>query len=157
MMEGPARVSGEELRLAREMRVLRRRIAEAYGVVASCAACVHPRSRVATGGFCCTGRTERLFVDDELAALKLGGTKPSDLKTPRDPQQGCAFLGARGCSLDPVDRPNLCMRYACRELTSEIERRGDGPLVRSLHSQLHIALHRFTVLRRARGIVMQQL
>ena len=38
---------------------------------------------------------------------------------------GGAFRGPEGCSLGAEDRPNLCVRFACRELEAELRASGD--------------------------------
>jgi hypothetical protein len=128
-----ARVSDEELRLARELLRLRAELTQALGDVTSCAGCARghslPHGRW-SGGQCCGGRTEDIFTDDELAALRLSGTTPARLAPPRSDHAGCAFRGPQGCSLDVADRPNLCVRYVCRELEAELASRGVLPEVK---------------------------
>ena len=99
------------------------------------------------------GATAGVFDDDEVAALALGGTRPRDLhhrpRTPDEPQAGCAFRGPQGCTLPAVDRPNLCVRFACRELETELRASGDWERVRALTKQLETAFARFTRASRA--------
>jgi hypothetical protein len=148
--DGVSSASYDEILLAREMRGLRVEIAALYRGAVACTQCVGHGSGSDRGGFCCTSRTPNLFTDDELATLKLGGTRPGDLTPPRGPHRGCAFRGASGCSLGPEHRPNVCVRYACRELAQEMGRRDQASVLRSLQSKLHIALHRFVVVHRQR-------
>lgn len=129
----PSAASDEELRLARELLRLRGELTQALGDVASCAGCARghslPHGRW-SGGQCCGGRTEDIFTDDELAALRLSGTTPARLTPPSSDHAGCAFRGPQGCSLDVADRPNLCVRYVCRELEAELASRGVLPEVK---------------------------
>jgi hypothetical protein len=81
------------------------------------------------GGHCCSGSTLVLFSVDEVAALKLAGTRPGRLEVPRTEQCGCAFRGPTGCSLDPADRPSICARYVCLALRQELTRAGAWLLV----------------------------
>jgi hypothetical protein len=123
----PSAASDEELTLARELRRLREELTRVLGGVTACAGCARghslPHGRW-SGGQCCGGRTEDIFTDDELAALRLSGTTPSRLEPPRSDHAGCAFRGPEGCSLGVADRPNLCVRYVCRELEAELVERG---------------------------------
>ena len=116
--------SGEEIRLAHELARLRADFTEAVGPVTSCGGCAKgqslPHGRW-NGGHCCGGETKGVFTDDEIAALKLSGTTPAKLRTPAPSDHaGCAFRGPEGCSLDVADRPNLCVRFVCRELEAEL-------------------------------------
>lgn len=102
------------------------------------------------GGHCCSGPTRNLFTDEELAALRLSGTTPGLLRPPRGPHAGCAFRGLLGCSLDAADRPCLCVRYTCRELETELERRSLRSAVSKLKRELGTVFDRFVQARRAR-------
>ena len=95
------------------------------------------------GGFCCGGRTEGVFDGDEVAALALGGTRPRDLRIPAGDHAGCAFRGPEGCSLDARDWPNLCVRFACRELEDELREDGNWARVRDLTRRLETTFARF--------------
>ena len=148
-------VSEEERELARELRVLRERMLEATGRVESCTRCAkgHPEPFGHwAGGHCCGSRTEVLFSDDELAALGLGGTTAARWVPPRSDLAGCVFRGPEGCSLAPRDRPNLCVRYLCRDLERELGSREDGRLVLAIQAELSARFARFAELRaRARS------
>jgi hypothetical protein len=146
----PRRVSGEEQRAAAELRRLRAELATRLGEVASCRGCVRPPSVGWPGGHCCSGATEALFTDPELAALACSGTTPADLTGPRSAHRGCCFRGPAGCSLEPADRPTLCVRYTCPELERELERRGDVHELRRLQERLRVEFERFATLRSAR-------
>lgn len=149
---GPATASDEELRLARELLRLRAELMQALGEVTSCAGCARghslPHGRW-SGGQCCGGRTEDIFTDDELAALRLSGTTPARLAPPSSDHAGCAFRGPQGCSLDVADRPNLCVRYVCRELEAELASRGVLPEVKKAARDLGRTFDQFA---RAKGL-----
>jgi hypothetical protein len=142
----PSEASAEELALARELAELRARLMEALGDVRACAGCARGRSLPHgrwSGGHCCGGRTEELFTDDELGALRLSGTTPARLAAPRSDHAGCAFRGPEGCSLAIADRPNLCIRFLCRELEGEVTARGDLAHVKSVARALGETFVRF--------------
>jgi hypothetical protein len=125
-----ARVAGagatpRERALARELRALRAELAALTGPLASCSTCARGLPGASwDGGHCCGGETAEIFDDAQLAALVLGGTRAADLRPPAGAHAGCAFRGATGCSLPPVDRPVLCVTYFCRDATRELARRG---------------------------------
>lgn len=141
-----AEEAGEErARLARDVVRLKRAVSGRLTGLASCAGCSrgHPMPHGRwDGGHCCGGRTEELFSDDEVRALRLGGTTPARLSPPSSDHAGCAFRGPRGCSLDVADRPALCVRYLCRELEEELRRRGDLALLKSLTAELEATFAR---------------
>jgi hypothetical protein len=142
----------EAVELARELRELRPVVLAAFEGVSACTGCGEGRSLPHgrwDGGFCCGGRTEGVFDDDEIAALALAGTAPGAMRTPQGDHAGCAFRGPTGCSLDARDRPNLCVRFACRELEAELRKRGDWERVRALTRRLEQTFARFV---RAREI-----
>ena len=153
--------TGAEHAAAREIRSLKARLAAAIGEVTSCATCAAgmpwPRGAYA-GGDCCSGRTEHLFSDDEVAALAQAGTRPRDLVAPRGQHPGCAFRGAAGCTLDVEHRPTVCVRYACLGLQRELHRAGRLDAVEALAAELAQALARFTAVvaaRRERELLAQ--
>ena len=150
---GPSRASEEEVALALELRRLRAELTEAVGAVRSCSGCARgrplPHGRW-NGGHCCGCRTEEVFTDDELAALRLSGTTPAKLVPPRSDHHGCAFRGPEGCSLDVADRPNLCVRFICRELEAELAEGDDFANVKKVARELGTAFTRFSKLRAAR-------
>ena len=145
--------SPEEAQLASELRRLREELSRALGEVQSCRGCARghplPFGRW-TGGHCCGGRTENLFTEHEVAALKLGGTTPAQLTPPRSDHCGCTFRGPTGCTLQPGDRPNVCVRYFCAELTEELRGRGDFADLRALCTKLDQTFDRFVAVRSAR-------
>ena len=150
LQPGPDAVSEEERHIARELRRLRTALALAFGRVESCRSCVRPRSTSWPGGHCCSGRTEHLFTDHELGALRLSGTTPWSFKLPRAAHVGCAFRGPAGCSLEPTDRPCLCVRYTCRELDGELSKRADRFAITRLQAELRAGFERFVACRVAR-------
>jgi hypothetical protein len=143
----PSEANDEEIALARELRRLREELTAAVGAVNACSGCARGRSLPHgrwNGGQCCGGRTEDIFTDDELAALRLSGTTPARLAPPHDDHAGCAFRGATGCSLEVADRPNLCVRYICRELEAELRQRDSFPQAKTLARALGDTFTRFS-------------
>ena len=151
----PSNASEEEFALARDLRRLREELTDALRGVRACHGCARGRSLPHgrwNGGHCCGGRTEDIFTDDELGALRLSGTTALQLSPPRSDHSGCAFRGPEGCSLDIADRPNLCVRYICRELEEELVAGGAASVAKKLASDLGTTFARFTRLRaRARA------
>ena len=145
---GAARRGGsEEARaLARELRALKPQVLAAFRDVKACHGCGSerplPHGRW-DGGFCCGGRTEGVFDEDEAAALALAGTRARDLRAPAGDHAGCAFRGPEGCSLDARDRPTLCVRFVCRELEGELRASGEWTRVRALTRKLETTFARF--------------
>jgi hypothetical protein len=141
---GPA--SDEAVALAKELRQLRPQVLEAFAGVRACTGCGRGRPEPNghwNGGFCCGGATGGVFDDHEVAALALAGTRPRHLRPPSGDHAGCAFRGPEGGSLDAVDRPNVCVRFACRELEAELRASGDWPRVRALTRRLEQTFTRF--------------
>ena len=135
--------SATERRLARQLCQLRQSLGTQIGEVQACRGCVRPHSERWPGGHCCSGHTEDLFTDHELATLRLSGTSPHQLRPPRSEHAGCAFRGPTGCSLDTAHRPNLCVSYTCRELRSELDQRGDGAAIARLQQRIQVTFARF--------------
>ncbi len=150
---GPAVASAGEVEAARELASLRARMIAALGLVDACAGCARghplPHGRW-DGGHCCGGTAAGVFGDDEVAALRLSGTTPASLVAPRGDHAGCSFRGPTGCSLDPAHRPNLCVRYLCRELEAELRARGDLPAIKAIGASMSAELARFSRARAAR-------
>jgi hypothetical protein len=150
---GPKGVSAGEVEAAAALVRLRRELSAALAGVASCGGCARghplPHGRW-SGGHCCGTRTDLVFTEDEVAALRLSGTTPARLRPPEGDHAGCAFRGPAGCSLDPADRPNICVRFICRELEEELEVRGDRRPVKAIAAALGEAFERFRRLRAAR-------
>lgn len=148
--EGPDAASQAEVHLALRLRQLREELMSSVGPVESCAHCVRPRSPTWPGGFCCSGRTDALFTDHELAALRLAGTHAAELNPPRARQSGCVFRGPKGCSLKVAHRPCLCVRFTCRELRNELVQRGDCSAIDRLQDELRLAFDCFVEQRQTR-------
>jgi len=151
----PEDATPEQRSAASELRGLRARLSAELAEVRSCGGCARghplPNGRW-DGGHCCGGKTAEIFSDDELWALHLGGTMPEDLRAPSSDHAGCAFRGPTGCSLPPVDRPTLCVRYVCRELERELAARGDGARIRFLAGELGRIFRGLTALRDRRSV-----
>jgi hypothetical protein len=150
---GPAGVGPAELDGARQLRWLKEEAARAFGSLERCATCAVGRPRphgAYPGGFCCGATTAEIFPDDELAALRLGGTSPGDLLPARGELAGCAFRGPRGCVLAPAHRPSQCLRHLCYDLVRELQARGGLGLVEDLAEQLRTTFQQFTALRQSR-------
>ena len=147
---GPDVASHAEQQLALRLRQLRENLMDRFDSVQACAHCVRPRSASWPGGHCCSGHTRDLFTDDELAALKLAGTTAAQLIAPRTSHAGCVFRGPRGCSLQAAHRPSLCVRFTCRELQSELDRQGNGPVIAQLQEEIRVQFERFVERRNER-------
>lgn len=145
--------SPREVELARALCSMRERMLTLIGEVEACRSCGKgyplPNGRW-DGGYCCGGTTENLFKQEEIACMRCSGTQPADLRPPRDDHAGCSFRGRFGCSLAPAHRPNLCVRYACRMLSEEYERRGIATEVRALASEMQRTFGEFQELRSKR-------
>jgi len=152
--DGGSGPTAEEAALAVELRRLREALSKALETVTSCGGCASghplPHGRWA-GGHCCGTRTEQVFTDDEVAALKLAGTTPARLVPASGDHAGCAFRGPAGCSLRAGDRPTICVRYICRELEDELRERGDLRAVKAIAADLGKTFERFRRLRAARA------
>lgn len=145
--------SARELELAETMRSLRDELGRALSGVRSCAGCTKgcaPPEGSFDGGHCCSGNTEDVFGDAEVATLVAAGMRPRQLRPPAGIHAGCAFRGAHGCSLAAADRPNICVRYTCRALRRELHARGDIQQVQSLVDELERAYASFVASRAAR-------
>jgi hypothetical protein len=143
--------SAEQNALADELRTLRTEAHAATQKVSSCERCAkgHPLpSGRWDGGHCCGGNTGNLFNPDEVAALKLAGTVATKLKPPSSDHAGCAFRGPVGCSLSPVDRPNICLRYVCLDLRAEMKDSGQWARISELNRKLRDTFERFVSSRR---------
>jgi choline dehydrogenase-like flavoprotein len=141
-----APASDDAVALAKELRALRAEVLAAFDGAHACTGCGKGRSLPHgrwDGGFCCGGRTDGVFDDDEVAALALAGTRPSHLRPPSGDHAGCAFRGPTGCSLDAVDRPNLCVRFVCRELEAELREDEAWQRIRTLTRTLETTFARF--------------
>lgn len=152
---GRGSASHAEVQTALRLRQLREQLVAGFGPVEACAHCVLPKSATWPGGHCCSAHTRALFTEDELAALRLSGTTPAQLKPPRTEHMGCAFRGPSGCSLDAAHRPSLCVRFVCRELQSELDQRADGPGNVRLREELRVEFAHFVEQRQQRSAAEQ--
>ena len=66
-----------------------------------------------------------------------------NLAPPDDDHAGCAFRGATGCSLEPEQRPNICVRYVCLELRAELIEKPEWRRVSELGAALRDEYARF--------------
>jgi hypothetical protein len=151
--EDMAQAGPDERACAAELLRLRKLLKAAIGEVQSCRTCAvgHPPPHGHfAGGHCCGLQTEDAFNDDEIAALRLSGSLPRDLRLPRGEHAGCAFRGPTGCSLRVENQPNLCVRYLCPDLFREVYGRGDGAKIEALCDEMEAVYLRFIKLRAAR-------
>lgn len=121
------RLGDDERALSRILRASRERIARELGQLQVCSRCAAAYPLPAStwdGGYCCSGRTDALFDELELAALGQAGTRPRHMRPPRSAAAGCIFRGPTGCSLPPKHRPNICLRYLCTGAQRELHARG---------------------------------
>lgn len=148
-----AQATAGEVALARALRAKKEALSRALGEVRACSGCARrhplPHGRW-DGGHCCGGRTDGVFTDDELAALRLSGTSPARLRAPEGDHAGCVFRGPRGCSLEVADRPAICVRYVCRELEDELRARGDAGELKRAAAEIGALQERFSRLRAPR-------
>jgi hypothetical protein len=148
----PEIAGAEAVALALEMRALRVELSAALAGATGCTRCSRGHPLPAgrwDGGHCCSGRTEQIFTEVEVAAISLAGTNFLRLAAPRSDHAGCAFRGPTGCSLDPADRANICVRYVCVDLERELRDDGRWSEVRRLRAALAKAFARFTSLQSA--------
>ncbi len=146
-------VDDEERALARTVLDRKRDVAAELHAVASCRSCAKgapwPRGHY-DGGDCCSGVTADLFDESELAALAHAGTRPGDLVPPRDDHAGCAFRGARGCSLAIEHRPARCVHYVCDTLRRELHSLGQLDAIEAKLAELDRDMQRFKAVHQAR-------
>lgn len=135
------RRSPAQMQRARRLRELREELSATIGDVDACRNCAIEGPWA--GGHCCGGVTDRLFTAPELAALRLGGTRPRHLATPNCEQRGCVFRGPQGCSLATGDRPNICVAYLCGDLGRELSQNGRLPRVLELQRELETTMAQF--------------
>ena len=102
------------------------------------------------GGACCSGKTEILFDEHELAALVHAGTRVADLTPPREDHAGCAFRGSHGCTLETAHRPARCVHYVCDLLRRELHDRGQLAALEADLAQLDRLMQQFTAVHQAR-------
>ena len=136
--------AGERARLESQARALdpiRERIALLTGQPACCATCA---ARLPDGlpslpgGHCCSSVDGPITLCAELAVLLLAGHRP-DRRRPTGLDHGCLFRSRQGCTLAPRERPSLCVRYMCSELTRELSRGDALPEILALSDTLEAA------------------
>jgi hypothetical protein len=144
----------DERRLASAVQARKLEVVAELRAVSSCGSCARDQPWPVggyEGGACCSGVTAELFDDNELAALVHAGTRVRDLVPPRhDPHAGCAFRGARGCSLEVAHRPARCTHYVCDTLRRELHDRGQLDTVETRLADLNLAMQRFAAAHEAR-------
>jgi len=148
-----AEVDGEERSLAQAVRAQKLSVVDELVAVRSCSSCATGQPEPTghwSGGACCSGVTAELFDDNELAALAHAGTRPRDLTPPTDDHAGCAFRGARGCSLELAHRPARCVHYVCDSLRRELHSRGRLDAVEAKLAELNARMQQFTAVHQAR-------
>lgn len=148
-----ADVEPDERVLAQAVRAQKLNVVAELSHVRSCSSCATGQPEPTghwSGGACCSGITGELFDDNELAALALAGTRPRDLVAPRDDHAGCAFRGARGCSLELAHRPARCVHYVCDTLRRELHSRGRLDAVEAKLAELNARMQAFTAVHQAR-------
>ena len=150
---GQRPVSAQEQEDAARLRQLRDEVCATLGPREACAGCARgyppPHGRF-DGGHSCGGGTDNVYSADELAALRLGGSRPRDLRAPRGEHSGCIFRGPRGCSLPPAHRPNICVSYLCNALERELAASGELDRIEAICKQMQRLFHRFLTNRTAR-------
>jgi hypothetical protein len=111
---------------ARRLAALRERIVEVMGSPTSCAGCAAKLPGAVPGwpgGHCCSGDIAKVTTNAELVPLVLAGRRLDRARTARE-HHGCVFREAGGCTLSAADRPSVCVRYVCRDLSAELAARG---------------------------------
>lgn len=151
--ERAATADPEERALAAAILAQKQRVSASLQAVRSCSSCAtgHPfPTGHYAGGACCSGHTEVLFDEPELAALVHAGTRVGDLAPPRDDHAGCAFRGSRGCTLELAHRPARCVHYICDGLRRELYDRGQLTALETELAELDRLMQRFTAVHQAR-------
>jgi len=143
----------EEPVLAAQILEQKTRVSAELAAVTSCGSCAtgqpFPIGHFA-GGACCSGVTNDLFDDNELAALVHAGTRVSDLEAPRTDHAGCAFRDDRGCTLELAHRPARCVHYVCNTLRRELHTLGRLDTIERELAELDRRVQRFRAVRSAR-------
>jgi hypothetical protein len=151
--ERASQPDGEEREYAAKVHARKLAVTAQLSDVTSCRSCATgapwPRGHY-DGGDCCSGVTAELFDDAELSALARAGTRPRDLTPPSDDHAGCAFRGARGCSLDVSHRPARCVHYICDTLRRELHDRHRLDAIERDLAELDQTMQQFRVAREAR-------
>jgi hypothetical protein len=151
--ERAAHVDPEERALAAAILAQKQRVSADLRGVTSCTSCATGQPWPTghhDGGACCSGSTEVLFDDHELAALAHAGTRPADLTAPGEDHAGCAFRGSAGCTLATAHRPARCVHYICDTLRRELHARGQLDALERELAELDRLMQQLTALHRAR-------
>jgi hypothetical protein len=151
--ERAADVEPEERTLAAAILAQKQSVSADLRAVTSCGSCATGQPWPTghhDGGACCSGQTEVLFDENELAALAHAGTRPADLTPPREPQAGCAFRGSHGCTLATEHRPARCVHYICDTLRRELHARGQLDALEARLAELDRLMQRYTAVHQAR-------
>lgn len=151
--ERAASADPEERTLAAAILAQKQRVSAALQAVRSCSSCAKGQPWPTghhDGGACCSGETSVLFDQHELAALVQAGTRVRDLTPPREPQAGCAFRGAHGCTLASDHRPARCVHYICDTLRRELYDRDQLTQLEGELAELDRLMQRFTKVHQAR-------
>ena len=134
---------------AARLKELRVAMSAAFDGVGACSSCGKKRPEPHghwPGGACCGSRTLDLFTPHEVASLKLAGIRARDLEAPKGDHAGCAFRGERGCSLSAEQRPNICVRYICLELRTELLEKPEWKTISTVGARLRDEFARFEAL-----------
>ncbi len=146
-------IDADERRLVAEVHARKLAVVEQLGEVTSCSSCAQgtpwPNGHY-SGGDCCCGVTNEVFDDHEVAALAHAGTRTGDLVPAKGDHAGCAFRGARGCSLEVAHRPARCVHYVCDTLRHELYDRGRLDTIEIALAALDGAMKQLTAARLAR-------
>jgi hypothetical protein len=101
------------------------------------------------GGRCCGTSTLEVFTQAEVRAMKLARVAPPSHPAEDGAERaGCAFRGAKGCSLSVEQRPMRCLEYVCHDLRMELEDTERFDRIQALRSELTATFARFEELTR---------
>ena len=141
------REAGPELvAMAEEVKQKKLELADALAGAKACSGCAvrhPPPGGHWPGGYCCGTQTLAVFSQNEVAALKLSGTRATRLTPPAGDHAGCTFRSGIGCSLDVADRPSICVRYVCLELRAELRAEPRWKRISICSRALDVAFTRF--------------
>lgn len=116
-------MSTEARALGERIVELKRELASAFETTRACHGCARgeplPKGRW-DGGRCCGTKTEVVFTQQEVRALVAAGLETPTNVPPGVEVAGCVFRGERGCTLEPGERPTVCLVYACAELKTDL-------------------------------------
>jgi len=118
-------------------------LAKAQSVCGECARSCTGVAGVFSGGLCCSGSTENVFTEVEIAALAMNGTRTRHLRQGAS-DAGCTFRDASGCTLAAEHRPSVCVHYVCRDLMGALAKTEDPYEVAAAQARLEAAFVEFT-------------